>query len=275
MSADAPVYIGTCGFSYPEWIEAGIYPPGTKSSRMLGLYSHLFPVVELNYTWYQMVRADTVARMLAGCAPGLLFCAKLTRTMTHEIDDDWPAQVQAYRQGIAPLLAARRLLSILVQLPPTFQRTTGNRAYLARLLDALHPLPLAVEFRHRSWAQDSVYHGLAERHITLVSVDAPPVPELFPPLDVVTNPALFYLRLHGRNSRGWRSGSKQQQFDYDYTEAELRQWSDTRIPGMRAACAAGVILFNNHVAGQAVRNARAMTRLLDTEPSVPRTKCTV
>jgi uncharacterized protein YecE (DUF72 family) len=97
------------------------------------------------------------------------------------------------------------------------------------------------------------------------------VPELFPPLDVVTNPALFYLRLHGRNSRGWRSGSKQQQFDYDYTEAELRQWSDTRIPGMRAACAAGVILFNNHVAGQAVRNARAMTRLLGTETSVPHT----
>jgi uncharacterized protein YecE (DUF72 family) len=97
------------------------------------------------------------------------------------------------------------------------------------------------------------------------------VPELFPPLDVVTNPALFYLRLHGRNSRGWRSGSKQQQFDYDYTEAELRQWNDTRIPGMRAACAAGVILFNNHVAGQAVRNARAMTRLLGTETSVPHT----
>ena len=57
MAAHSPVYIGTCGFSYPEWIEAGIYPQPTKSAQMLELYRHLFPVVELNYTWYQMVRA--------------------------------------------------------------------------------------------------------------------------------------------------------------------------------------------------------------------------
>ena len=89
MSANSPVYIGTCGYSYPEWIDAGIYPPGTESSQMLGLYGHLFPVVELNYTWYQMIRAETVERMLAAGGASLLFCAKLTRTMTHEIGEDW------------------------------------------------------------------------------------------------------------------------------------------------------------------------------------------
>ena len=30
MASDSPLYIGTCGFSYPEWIDAGIYPAGTK-----------------------------------------------------------------------------------------------------------------------------------------------------------------------------------------------------------------------------------------------------
>jgi len=262
MAPDSPVYVGTCGFSYPEWIDAGIYPPGTKSAQMLGRYRQLFPVVELNYTWYQMVRAETVERMLAGDGSTLLYCAKLTRTMTHEIADDWQAQADLYCRGIEPLSASGRLLGVLVQLPPFFRRTPENRSYLARLFDALHPLPLAVEFRHRSWALDSVFKGLAERRITLVSVDGPPLPELFPALDVVTNPDLFYLRLHGRNSQGWRSGSKQQQFDYDYTEDELRQWSRDRIPNMRAACHAGVILFNNHVAGQAVRNAQTMSRLL-------------
>jgi len=88
---------------------------------------------------------------------------------------------------------------------------------------------------------------------------------LFPALAVVTNSDLFYLRLHGRNALGWRSGSKQQQFDYDYTEQELEQWSRERIPQMRAACSSGVILFNNHVAGQAVRNAQTMARLLRNE----------
>ena len=262
MPADSPIHIGTCGYSYPEWIDAGIYPPGTKSAQMLGLYAHLFPVVELNYTWYQMIRADTVERMLAAGGASLLFCAKLTRTMTHEISDDWRAQADLYRRGIQPLLASGRLLSVLVQFPPCFRRTPENRTYLARLFDFLQPLPLAVEFRHCSWAQESVFKGLSQRRITLVSVDGPPLPELFPALAVVTNPELFYLRLHGRNRQGWRSGSKQQQFDYAYSDDELCQWSQERVPRMRSACAAGVILFNNHVAGQAVRNAQSMARLL-------------
>lgn len=263
MPPVAPVYIGTCGFSYPEWIDAGIYPTGTKSGQMLGLYKHLFPVVELNYTWYQMIRAETVERMVAGDGSTLRFCAKLTRTMTHEIGEDWRMQAALYCQGIKPLLDSGSLLSVLVQLPPSFRRTPENRTYLAHLFDTLHALPLAVEFRHHSWAQDSVFKGLEQRRITLVSVDAPPLPDLFPALDVVTNPDLFYLRLHGRNSLGWGAGSKQQQFDYDYSNDELTQWSRERVPKMRAACRAGVILFNNHVAGQAVRNAQAMIRLLN------------
>ncbi len=261
MAADSPVYIGTCGFSYPEWIDAGIYPKETKSAQMLGLYRQLFPVVELNYTWYQMVRADSLERMVTTSGE-LLYCAKLTRTMTHEITDGWQGQAELYCRGIKPLLDSGRLLSVLVQLPPYFHRTRENRTYLAHLFDALHTLPLAVEFRHRSWAQESVFKGLEQRRITLVSVDGPPLPDLFPALDIITNPGLFYLRLHGRNSQGWRSGSKQQQFDYDYSDKELQQWSHERLLGMRAACCSGVILFNNHVAGQAVRNAQSMAHLI-------------
>lgn len=262
MAGNSPLYIGTCGFSYPEWIDAGVYPPGTKSAHMLSLYSRLFPVVELNFTWYQMIRAEAMERMLTGHDSALLFCAKLTRTMTHEIAENWQDQVSQYLQGIRPLLEGKRLLAVLVQLPPYFKRTPENRYYLAHLFDRLQALPLAVEFRHRSWVHDSVFKSLEQRRITLVSVDAPAVPDLFPALDLVTNPDFFYLRLHGRNRQGWRSGSKQQQFDYNYTTDELTEWSQNRIPKMRSICASGIILFNNHVAGQAVRNARTMADLL-------------
>lgn len=71
MAADSPVHIGTCGFSYPEWIEADIYPSGTKSAQMLALYGHLFAVVELNDSWqYQMIRR--IPRMRAACASGVI-----------------------------------------------------------------------------------------------------------------------------------------------------------------------------------------------------------
>ena len=260
------LFIGTSGYSYPEWIDAGFYPEKTPSGRMLELYSHAFCAVELNYTWYQMARPEVMDRMLARLEQAgrknFYFTAKLTRTMTHEISDNWPDHAKTYVQGIMPLLTAGRLLAVLIQFPTSFHRTRSNRQYLARLLDSLHELPLAVEFRHRSWAVDTVFTGLRERGITLVAVDAPALANLFPSLDTITSPSLFYLRLHGRNRRGWFSGSMRKQFDYSYSEQELREWTEEKIVAMARQCRRGVLFFNNHVAGQAVDNARAMTRLL-------------
>ena len=80
--------------------------------------------------------------------------------------------------------------------------------------------------------------------------------------DVTNHPDLFYVRFHGRNSRGWRSGNLQKQFDYDYSDDELREWAAGPIPRMAARAAQGVIFFNNHVRGQAPRNAVQLIRLL-------------
>jgi uncharacterized protein YecE (DUF72 family) len=85
---------------------------------------------------------------------------------------------------------------------------------------------------------------------------------LFPGLDVVTNPELFYIRFHGRNAKGWRSGNMQKQFDYDYGDDELRQWTDGPIAQMAQHASNGVIFFNNHVRAQAPRNAVKLINLL-------------
>jgi uncharacterized protein YecE (DUF72 family) len=227
---------------------------------MLGLYGRAFAVVELNYTWYQMARAESLARMVGNAPSHLRFAAKLTRTMTHERDDQWREQLRQYRQGIAPL--GDRLVAILVQLPPDFDRSIANRQYLAALLDGLEGLPVAVEFRHASWAVDPVFAELERRRVTLVAVDAPALPGLFPALDVVTNPALFYGRFHGRNREGWRSGNMQKKFDYDYSQAELRAWCDNHLFGFAARADRGILLFNNHVRAQAPRNAAKLAAII-------------
>jgi uncharacterized protein YecE (DUF72 family) len=150
-----------------------------------------------------------------------------------------------------------------VQLPPSFDRSPGHRRYLAHLLDALEGLPTALEFRHRSWADDRVFAELEKRRVTLAAVDAPDLPYLFPTLDVVTNPDLFYVRFHGRNVKGWRSNNMQKQFDYDYTPDELASWSRTIIPDMAARAHSGILFFNNHVRAQAPRNAKMLMEQLD------------
>lgn len=259
-AALCPVMVGTCGYSYSEWIDGGFYPPGTKSAAMLGLYGRSFSVVELNYTWYQMARAESLARMVAAAPSHLRFAAKLTRTMTHERDERWQQQLALYRQGIAPL--GERLVAVLVQLPPEFERSVANRTYLAALLDGLEGLPTAVEFRHRSWAVDPVFAELSRRRVTLVTVDAPALPSLFPPLDVVTNPDLFYARFHGRNLEGWRSGNMQKKFNYDYSAEELDAWCAAHMPALSRGAASGIIVFNNHVRAQAPRNGAQMALCL-------------
>ena len=257
------LWMGTSGYSYTEWADAGFYPPGTPSGQMLPFYARHFQITELNYTWYQMPKAAAVERMRRLVPAEFRFAAKLTRTMTHEVDPgQWRSQVAQYRDGIGPLVQARQLAAVLLQLPPGFRRTPTNRHYLAALLDELAELPLAVEFRHASWANDRVFAELERRHATLVAVDEPNLPGLFPRLDVVTNPDLFYVRFHGRNARGWRSGNMQHQFDYDYGPTELQQWADGPIPAMAQQAASGVLFFNNHVRAQAPRNAMQLMKLL-------------
>ncbi len=253
------ILVGTSGYSYTEWIDGGFYPPGTGSREMLSWYAKQFPATELNYTWYQMPRAQTVERMQRKVPEDFCFAAKLTRTMTHEVDSEkWRGQVTLYRNGIAPLLQTGRLLAVLIQLPPFFNRSKQNRLYLAKLLDALSDLPLAVEFRHVSWAHDRVFAALEARNVALVCVDAPDLSGLFPRLNVVTSSNLFYIRFHGRNTTGWHSGNMQKQFDYDYSEQELKEWSENKIPEMAGKTTSGIIFFNNHVRGQAPKNAQIL-----------------
>lgn len=263
MTADSslcPVLVGTSGYSYTEWVDGGFYPQGTRTPQMLALYARSFPIVELNYTWYQMVRAEAIQRMIAQAPEDFLFAAKLTRTLTHERERDWKQELERYREGIKPL--QKQLAAILIQLSPEFNWSVQNRYYLAYLLDSLHEFPVAVEFRHVSWARDSVFAELEQRQVTLVTVDAPSLPRLFPCLDIVTNPSLFFVRFHGRNVQGWQSGNIQKKFDYSYCKDELQEWNEKYLYTLRSQAEKGIVFFNNHVCAQAPDNARLFQKLI-------------
>lgn len=255
-----PVLVGTSGYSYTEWVDSGFYPQGTRTPEMLAIYADSFPIVELNYTWYQMVRAEAISRMIEKAPKSFLFAAKLTRTLTHERDRNWQQELKLYREGIQPL--RKQLAAILIQLPPDFDWSRSNRYYLAHLLDSLHGFSLAVEFRHVSWARDSVFAELEKRQVTLVTVDAPSMPGLFPCLDVVTNHDLFFVRFHGRNIQGWQTDNMQKKFDYSYVEEELEEWNCRYLAPLRAGAAQGVVFFNNHVRAQAPENGKLLQRIL-------------
>ncbi len=258
-----PLRVGTSGYSYAEWVTAGVYPPGTQPGHMLGLYATMFPITELHHTWYQMPKAEALERLRKQVPSDFLFTALLTRTLTHEVDrTQWRKEVARYRDGIAPLLQTKQLVAVVVQFGQEFDRSCEHRQYLAALLDELEGVPLAVEFGHDSWMHHRVCAELEKRHVTLVAADKPRLPGWFPSLSIVTNHELMYIRFHGRNTSGWRSGNLVHRCTYNYRDEELQEWIDEHIIPMAEQVLSGVVVFTNHVFGYAVSNAKRLVELL-------------
>jgi uncharacterized protein YecE (DUF72 family) len=255
----AKVLVGTSGYSYVDWV-GPVYPEGTPKQDFLPLYSREFPIVELNFSYYQQPNPRTLQRMVSVTPDGFLFALKAHRSMTHEIGESWDKDIAAFRAGLSPLLDAGRLAAVLLQFPYSFAYTPESRGRLAALCDKLEGIPLAVEFRKSDWMKEQVFEGLRERGISLVSVDEPDLPRLLPPIVETTGP-FGYVRFHGRNKAAWWTGDNASRYDYLYSPGELTGWIE-RIRAILARVPVLLLFFNNHWRGNAAKNAREMKLLL-------------
>jgi uncharacterized protein YecE (DUF72 family) len=125
----------------------------------------------------------------------------------------------------------------------------------------------AVEFRNAGWLEPAdaaiaTFGLLNELGLAYAIADEPRIPgDTVPPLPAVTNPALAYIRLHGRNAEAWYRGGGGARYDYDYSPVELAEWAAIARNLARQAEAVH-ILFNNNARGAGTRNALALSQLL-------------
>ena len=253
------VYVGACGYSYAEWV-GPFYPEGLAARDYLAFYAQRFPLVEVDYTYYRMPTARTLATMAGKTPPGFLFAVKATASMTHEREADAETFAQ-YRVALAPLVEAGKLACVLAQFPWSFRNVPDNRAYLARLREELAAYPVVVEFRHGEWIRPEVFGYLRELGAGYCCVDQPRLRSLVPPVAQYTGePA--YVRFHGRNAaKWWRHDQAGERYDYLYSEEELGEWV-ARVRGLAGEAQRTLVAFNNHYAGQAIQNAQTFTDLL-------------
>lgn len=259
--ADCDLRIGTSGYDYPEW--KGVFYPETMARQdFLPAYAQEFATLELNFSYYGMPKAPLLAAMadrLRGSSLDL--SVKAFRGLTHEIEPSGLAgTAREFREGIAPLAAAGRLVAILFQFPFRFAYRPEERRYLSRLLDEFADYPRVVEFRNGDWVNARVLEGLRERGVGFCSLDLPRLEGLPPVADIATA-ELAYIRFHGRNTNSWWRGDARGRYDWLYTEEELRSWLP-RIAAMAATAKRLRIYFNNHARGQAVENARDLAALI-------------
>jgi uncharacterized protein YecE (DUF72 family) len=247
--------VGTSGYSFADWV-GPFYPPGTRSGEMFGLYAERFAAVELNFTFYRMPTARTLAALADKSPPGFGFRVKVNQDITHKQDRS-PAG--AFIEALAPLRQPDKLLGVVFQFPQSFHRTVDNRKFLAGALEDFAALPSAVEFRHTSWDHPSTVEGLRQRNVTLVVPDAPAIESLYRPAPCVAG-RRGYLRLHSRDAGKWYSGMAER-YDYGYSEAELRdvasQWKS-----LEEQADSVHVFFNNCHRGQAAANAEAFRRII-------------
>jgi uncharacterized protein YecE (DUF72 family) len=250
------LWIGTSGYSYPDWV-GRFYHAGTRPGQMLAYYARRFPLVEVNFTFYRPPTPEMLDKLADQTPPGFRFLVKMPRTISH---DQSPDDIDGFRRAAMELRRRDRLSGLLCQLPQSAHDDRKSRAWLETVGRALGDLGLAVEFRHRSWAGPETVAWMAELGLSIVAVDVPDLPGLYPRGWVQSGPTA-YVRLHSRNGANWY-GSDNERYDYDYDDASLTEWLDAAAAaGEAGAAERALFLFNNCHRSQAADNARRMQAL--------------
>jgi uncharacterized protein YecE (DUF72 family) len=175
-------YIGCAVWGYKDWV-GDLFPPGSKSSELLSLYSRRLTTVEGNTTFYAVPNPEVVARWAVETPEEFRFCFKLPREVSHE--GPLAAQIaktQAFVERMSGL--GRRLGPFFLQLPPSYR--ADNIGDLEQWLSAWpKEYRLAVEVRHLDWyaePHESVLIALLERYnagrviMDVRPLDAGPLP---------------------------------------------------------------------------------------------------
>jgi uncharacterized protein YecE (DUF72 family) len=236
--------VGTSGWAYDHW-QGVLYPPGTAPRDRLAVYTRRFQTVELNSSFYRWPRTAAFAGWRERLPAGFCLSVKAPRGLTHAkrlyAPEAWVDRIcRSWHE-----LGDKRAV-LLVQLRPDHQRDDDRLGYFLDRLPAW--LRVAVELRHPSWCDEDVF-ALLQRHGAAYCVLSGAG---LPCLLRATAP-FVYVRLHGPDHHHLYAGS--------YSDADLGWWAD-RVREWDAAGRDVFVYFNNDGAGNAVRNADTLRRLL-------------
>lgn len=258
---------GASGWTSEDW--DGVVYPRHKPRRFHALeyLSGMFDALEIGSTFRRPLRPEISRLWIQKVAanPRFQFTAKLQHRFTHE--RDLPARAVAdFKDGLWPLLRARKLGALLLQFPWTFRYTEENRSFLIQLRRTFPEFPLVAEMRHASWMRSEALGTLMDYHVGFCNIDQAPYTKGMPPTSLLTSD-IGYVRLHGRNDNDWNhefhraaAGSPQKR-DYLYSAEELLEWQ-SRIEEVREHSTRTFVIANNGVLGKGVVNALQLAAIL-------------
>jgi uncharacterized protein YecE (DUF72 family) len=291
--------LGTASWTDPTMTASGVFYPAQADTaeERLQHYADLFPLVEVDATYYALPAERTAELWVERTPPDFTFDVKAHALMTGQGTEtrrlpkdlraalpdalakkariyakDFPAELadevwSRFRAGLAPLAEAGQLGSILLQYPRWFFPSSHNRRTIQEAVERLEGWQLAVEFRHGAWLNEKnaerTLRFLEEHGLAFVMVDEPQgFRSSVPPVAAVTAD-LAMVRFHGRNAATWeaRDITPAERFRYLYSRQELGEW----VPRIREAATQArdvQLLMNNCYANYGTTNARELAALL-------------
>lgn len=176
-----------------------------------------------------------------------------------------PDTTRTVRQMLQELAKGNRLGSLLVQFPYAFTNTGAHRHHVVRIAEVFAGFPLHVEFRHQSWNQEGLVTFLRDHALGVVGADMPRIRQYMPFITAVCGDTA-YLRLHGRNEKGWMLNGYDARYDYQYNSREVREIT-RRLRGLEGRCREVTVICNNNTGAKSLPLAfQLMSALREGKP---------
>lgn len=172
-----------------------LFPPPYENASRLTYYSTIFNSIEINSSFYKIPQPSTIARWSDSVNDHFKFTFKLWKGITHSPDFNFKKEdVLIFMNSIKHVKDKKGCL--LIQFPPSLGKEFTGR--LNKLLGyirepAQDEWKIAIEFRNKSWYNESTYSLLKKFKATLVIHD---IPKSATPA-INQEPDFFYFRFHG------------------------------------------------------------------------------
>jgi uncharacterized protein YecE (DUF72 family) len=271
------ILVGTASWSDPGFVERW-YPPKLPAGDRLSWYAQHFAMVEVNSPFYAVPERRMVERWCRSTPDDFTFDLKLHKLLSRHsatlkslppalqgrAESDAKGKVNLTPKieqalldeivaSVEPMQAAGKFGAFLLQLSPAFSPRKHELSELEELLGHLHALGVVVELRNRNWTTreklEQTLEFFRRQQTTLSLVDAPNEEHftIMPSdLNAVTNPALAYLRLHGRNAEAYLRGKTvAERFYYDYSDGEIAEVAE-RVEKLAGEAEKVHVVFNNN-----------------------------
>ena len=186
------IHIGTAGWDYKDWVGT-FYPKPLDRYNHLEFYSKYFDIIEINSTFYNIPKKETVINWYNQVSADFKFVVKVWQKITHNLNDsDLDYVISQFFSQLYPL--REKVIAYLLQFPPWFKYTEKHFSQLKFLSNELpSEHKYVIELRDDSWFKEEIVSKLIDgSNFVLGTTYMPGIKAYY-----LTNQKFYYIRLIG------------------------------------------------------------------------------